>query len=85
MNIEHVTTRDLDAWLRKLSTGLVTRDNFRKHIVTRDGRIMIPFQHYIGPDDEQGKEPLDRAFTNPRNGVLISSDGGIEGRPQPLE
>ena len=34
VNIEHVTTRDLDAWLRKLTTGLVTRDNFRKHIVT---------------------------------------------------
>lgn len=34
LNIEHVTTRDLDTWLRKLTTGLVTRDNFRKHIVT---------------------------------------------------
>ena len=27
-------------------------------------------------NDEQDKAPLDRAFTNPRNGVLISSDGG---------
>lgn len=34
VNIEHVTTRDLDAWLRRLSTGLVTRNNFRQHIVT---------------------------------------------------
>lgn len=34
VNIEHVTTRDMDAWLRKLTTGLVTRNNFRKHIVT---------------------------------------------------
>lgn len=55
---------------------LKKRTFIRKHIVTRDGRIMIPFQHYIGPDDEKDKEPLDRAFTNPRNGVLISSDNG---------
>lgn len=55
---------------------LKERTFIRKHIVTRDGRIMIPFQHYIGPDDEQDRSPLDRAFTNPRNGVLISSDGG---------
>lgn len=48
----------------------------RNHIVTRDGRIVVPFQHYIGPDDEQSKPPLERAFTNPRNGVLISRDGG---------
>lgn len=34
VNIEHVTTRDLDAWLRRLTTGLVTRNNFRQHIVT---------------------------------------------------
>jgi len=52
------------------------RTFIRNHIVTRDGRIILPFQHYIGPDDEQGKPPLERAFTNPRNGVLISSDGG---------
>jgi predicted neuraminidase len=55
---------------------LKNRTFIRNHIVCRDGRIMVPFQHYIGPDDEQKKEPLDRAFTNPRNGVLISSDGG---------
>jgi len=55
---------------------LKERTFIRKHIVTRDGRIMIPFQHYIGPDDEQDKAPLDRAFTNPRNGVLISADNG---------
>ncbi|MDB6072981.1 MAG: hypothetical protein JWO89_621 [Verrucomicrobiaceae bacterium] len=55
---------------------LKERTFIRKHIVTKDGRIMIPFQHYIGPDDEQDKAPLDRAFTNPRNGVLISSDNG---------
>jgi len=55
---------------------LKERTFIRKHIVCKDGRIMIPFQHYIGPDDEQDKAPLDRAFANPRNGVLISSDGG---------
>jgi predicted neuraminidase len=55
---------------------LKERTFIRNHIVTRDGRIIVPFQHYIGPDDDQDKAPLDRAFTNPRNGVLISSDGG---------
>ena len=55
---------------------LKERTFIRNHIVTRDGRIIVPFQHYVGPDDEQDKAPLDRAFTNPRNGVLISSDGG---------
>ncbi len=55
---------------------LKERTFIRKHIVCRDGRIMIPFQHYVGPDDERDKAPLDRAFTNPRNGVLISRDGG---------
>ena len=55
---------------------LKERTFIRNHLVTRDGRILIPFQHYIGPDDEKDKAPLDRAFTNPRNGVLISKDGG---------
>src|SRR6202000_562180 len=31
---------------------------------------------YIGPVDEQDREPLDRELTNPRNGILMSSDGG---------
>jgi predicted neuraminidase len=55
---------------------LKERTFIRNHIVTRDGRIMLPFQHYIGPDDQQDRPPLDRDFTNPRNGVLMSSDGG---------
>lgn len=55
---------------------LKERTFIRKHIVCRDGRIMLPFQHYIGPDDQQDRAPLDRDFTNPRNGVLISRDGG---------
>jgi predicted neuraminidase len=48
----------------------------RNHTITRDGRILLPFQHYIGPEDESSKPPLDRPLTNPRNGVLMSSDGG---------
>jgi acetyl esterase/lipase len=55
---------------------LKERTFIRNHIVTRDGRILVPFQHYIGPDAEQAKPPLERKFTNPRNGVLISGDGG---------
>ncbi len=55
---------------------LKERTFIRNHIVTRDGRIIAPFQHYIGPEAEQSKAPLDRAFTNPRNGVIISADGG---------
>jgi len=55
---------------------LQERTFMRKHIVCKDGRIMVPFQHYIGPDDQQKKAPLDRDFTNPRNGVLISEDSG---------
>ncbi len=61
---------------REVPGRLKERTFIRNHIVTRDGRIIVPFQHYVGPDDEQDKAPLDRAFTNPRNGVLISGDGG---------
>lgn len=55
---------------------LKERTFIRNHIVARDGRILLPFQHYVGPDAEQARPPLDRAFTNPRNGVLMSGDGG---------
>lgn len=55
---------------------LKERTFIRNHIVARDGRILLPFQHYIGPDDQQDRPPLDRDFTNPRNGVLMSADGG---------
>jgi hypothetical protein len=55
---------------------LENRTFIRNHIVTRDKRILLPFQHYIGPEAEAGKPPLERALTNPRNGVLMSSDGG---------
>jgi len=55
---------------------LEERTFIRPSIVARDGRILMPFQHYVGPDSDKEKPPLDRAFTNPRNGVLISADGG---------
>ena len=55
---------------------LRARTFIRNHIVTRDGRILLPFQHYVGPESEASKPPLERAFTNPRNGVLMSGDGG---------
>ncbi len=55
---------------------LQNRTFIRNHIVTEDGRIVLPFQHYIGPEDQQDRPPLERDFTNPRNGVLISSDRG---------
>ncbi|MEP7365231.1 MAG: sialidase family protein [Acidobacteriota bacterium] len=55
---------------------LQNRTFLRNHIVTRDGRMLIPFQHYIGPEAESAKPPLERALTNPRNGVLMSGDGG---------
>lgn len=55
---------------------LQDRTFLRNHIVCRDGRIMVPFQHYIGPASEQHLPPLERKFTNPRNGVIVSRDGG---------
>lgn len=57
----------------------------RNHIVARDGRILIPFQHYVGPPEgtpppAAEKSPWHGALrhyvSNPRNGVMISSDGG---------
>ena len=57
----------------------------RNHIVTRDGRIMIPFQHYVGPGPDVPPPPAEEKpwhktlahyVSNPRNGVLISNDGG---------
>lgn len=57
----------------------------RNHIVTRDGRIMVPFQHYQGPGPDVPPPPAEEKpwhkalvhyVSNPRNGVIISSDGG---------
>jgi hypothetical protein len=65
-------------WSKPVSAPgrLKDRTFLRSHIVTRDGRILVPFQHYLGPDDEQSLAVHDRKLTNPRNGVLMSGDGG---------
>lgn len=57
----------------------------RGHLVTRDGRLLIPFQHYLGPPADTPPPPAEKSpwhgalrhyVSNPRNGVLISHDGG---------
>lgn len=53
----------------------------RNHIVTRDGRILVPFQHYNDlpagtPVPEERLKRLSFHISNPGNGVLMSSDGG---------
>lgn len=54
------------------------RTFIRNHIVTRDGRILLPFQHYLRVADTRSINQGRRfsAPTNPRNGVLMSADGG---------
>ncbi|MEX2579580.1 MAG: exo-alpha-sialidase [Verrucomicrobiales bacterium] len=54
------------------------RTFIRNHIVTRDGRILLPFQHYlrVAETREINKGRRFSAPTNPRNGVLMSEDGG---------
>lgn len=57
----------------------------RNHIVTRDGRILVSYQHYDGPPaDARAPEPEEKPWqkalfhyvSNPRNGILMSEDGG---------
>lgn len=57
----------------------------RNHIVTKDGRILVPFQHYNGPgpdvpppapEEKPWHKTLAHYVSNPRNGVLMSADGG---------
>ncbi|HEY1174370.1 MAG TPA: sialidase family protein [Verrucomicrobiae bacterium] len=57
----------------------------RNHIVTKDGRILLPYQHYEGPpagtpppeaEEKPWHKTLFHYVSNPRNGVLMSSDGG---------
>lgn len=54
------------------------RTFIRNHIVTRDGRILLPFQHYERVAETKSISDNRRfsAPTNPRNGVLMSKDGG---------
>lgn len=65
--------------------GLATFTFIRNHIVTRDGRIILPYQHYEGPPEAALPPPEEKSpwhgalrhyVSNPRNGVMISSDGG---------
>jgi len=55
------------------------RTFIRNHIVTRDGRILLPFQHYRrvkSPPREISGGRTFSAPTDPRNGVLVSGDAG---------
>lgn len=61
--------RGAATWQTPASLGgrLATRTFVRNPIITRDGRLMAPFQHYAATDTE---------LTDPRCGVIVSSDGG---------
>ena len=64
--------------LQPVPGRLQDRTFIRNHVVTRDGRILLPFQHYLRVAETR---PIanGRRFsppTDPRNGVLMSSDGG---------
>ncbi|MBU4459347.1 MAG: glycoside hydrolase [Verrucomicrobia bacterium] len=57
----------------------------RNTIVARDGRILAPFQHYAGPppgtpapapQEKPWHKEIFHRVSNPRNGVLMSFDGG---------
>lgn len=54
------------------------RTFIRNALVTRDGRILLPFQHYLknGKTRSISKNRRISPPQNPRNGVLISSDDG---------
>ncbi len=54
------------------------RTFIRNHIVTRDGRILLPFQHYLRVGETRTISNRRRFSppTNPRNGVLMSKDSG---------
>ena len=54
------------------------RTFIRNKIVTQDGRILLPFQHYLRVAKTRTISRKRRFSppTNPRNGVLMSIDGG---------
>ena len=54
------------------------RTFIRNHILTRDGRILLPFHHYKRVKETKtiaGNRRLSEP-TDSRNGVLMSADGG---------
>jgi len=57
---------------------LKDRTFIRNHIVTRDGRILLPFQHYNRVKTTRSISGGRRfsPTTDPRNGVLMSEDDG---------
>ena len=64
--------------LKPVPGRLRERTFIRNHIVARDGRILLPFQHYkrVGKTRTASKNRRVSPPTDPRNGVLISDDGG---------
>jgi hypothetical protein len=55
------------------------RTFIRNHIVTKDGHLMMPYQHYLRTDTVARAISRGRTLytpRNPRNGVIISRDGG---------
>ena len=54
------------------------RTFIRNQIITRDGRLLLPFQHYlkVGATETLKDGRRFSRPTNPRNGVLMSRDGG---------
>jgi predicted neuraminidase len=58
---------------------LAERSFIRPHIVSRDGRLIVPWQYYWGMDEQPADLHDGRLFStprDPRNGVTISADGG---------
>jgi len=58
---------------------LAERTFIRNTLVTRDGRLVMPFQHYLYCDErprEIGNGRFFHAPRNPRNGVIVSQDDG---------
>ena len=58
---------------------LAERTFIRNTLVTRDGRLLMPFQHYLKCDAAAARISNGRFFHrphNPRNGVIISADAG---------
>lgn len=62
------STDNCETWgpLEPAPGAVKDRTFIRNHIATRDGRVMLPFQHYVGSP----------SCRDPRNGVIVSTDKG---------